>query len=101
MLQYHVNVSLFIFVVDIVVSAVRCVHSSSIFTLHACTRFGTGSGLPESTHAGFCGFCSDPDKESKICEKPDPDPESLFNFGIGRSLCGNFSGKNMGKLRLE
>ena len=82
-------------------SAVRCVHSSSIFMLHAWTRFGTGSGLLESTPAGFCGFCSDPDPESKICEEPDPDPESHFNFGIGRSLCGHFSGKNMDKLRLE
>jgi len=71
-LQYHVNVSLFIFVLDIVLSAVRCVHSSSIFAMHGWTRFWTGSGLPESTPAGFYIFCSDPDPESKICEKPDP-----------------------------
>ena len=32
----------------------------------------------------------------KIWEKPDPDPESLFNFGSSRSLCGH-----MGKLRLD
>jgi len=55
----------------------------------------------ESTPAGFCVFLSDPDPESKICEKPVMDPQSLFHFGIGRSLCGHFLGKNMGKLRLE
>ena len=41
----------------------------------------------------------DPDPESKICEKPDP--ESLFSFGSSRNLCGNSSSKNMGKLRLD
>ena len=46
-------------------------------------------------------FFSDPDPESKICEKPDPDPESLFHFGSSRSLCGHFLGKNNGKLRLD
>jgi len=56
--------------------------------------------LPESTPAGFCVFLSDPDPdpESNICEKPDP--ESLFHFGSTRSLCGHFLGKNMVKLRL-
>ena len=54
---------------------------------------------PDYRSRGFCGFCSDPDPESKICEKPDP--ESLFNFGIGRSLCGHLSGKNMDELQLE
>jgi len=44
-------------------------------------------------------FFSDP--ESKICEKPDPDPESLFNFGRSRGLCEHFLSKNMGKLRLD
>ena len=52
---------------------------------------------PESTSAGFRAFLSDP--ESKICEKPDP--ESLFNFGSGRSLCGHFFSKNMGKSGLD
>jgi len=28
-------------------------------------------------------------------------PESLFNFGSIRSLCGNFLSKNMGKLQLD
>jgi len=44
-------------------------------------------------------FCSDPDTESKIWEKPDP--ESLFNFSSNRSLCGYFLSKNMRKLRLD
>jgi len=39
--------------------------------------------------------------ESKICEKLDLGPEALFNFGSGRSLCGHFLSKNMGKLRLD
>ena len=54
-------------------------------------RGGTGSGVPDSTPAGFCVFLSDPDPDpvSKICEKPDPDPESLFNFG-SRSRLGHF-----------
>ena len=30
-----------------------------------------------------------------------PDPESLFNFGSSRSLCGHFLSKNMGKLILH
>jgi len=64
-------------------------------------RGGTGSGLPESTPAGFCVFRSDPDPGpgSKIWEKPDQ--ESIFNFGSSRSLCGCFLSKNMGKLRLH
>jgi len=49
--------------------------------------------VPESTPAGFCVFLSDPDPESKICDKRDPDPESLFNFGGSRSLCGHFLSK--------
>jgi len=28
--------------------------------------------------------------EPKICEKPDPDPQSLIHFGNSRSLCGPF-----------
>ena len=63
------------------------------------TRGGTGSGLPEPIPAGFCIFLSDPDPESKICDKSDP--ESLFHFGSSRSLCGHFFGKNMGKLQLD
>jgi len=64
-------------------------------------RGGTGSGLSESTPAGFCVVLSDPDLdlESKIYEKLDP--ESLFNFGSSRSLCGHFLSKNMGKLRWD
>jgi len=53
-----------------------------------------------STPKGFCVFLSDPEPDPKICEKPVPDPESLFHFGSSRSLCGHFLGKNMGKLRL-
>jgi len=60
---------------------------------------GTRSELPESTPAGFCVFLSDP--ESKIFEKPDPDPASLFNFDSSRSLCSHFLNKNMGKLQLD
>jgi len=58
------------------------------YVLHS--RDGTRSGVPESTPAGFCVFLSDPDldPESKICEKPDPDAESIFHFGSSRSLCG-------------
>ena len=65
------------------------------------TRGGTGSGVPESTPAGFCVFLSDPDPgpESKIWEKTDP--ESLFNFGSSRSRCDHFLSKNVGKLRLD
>jgi len=46
-------------------------------------------------------FLSDanPDPESKICEKPVP--ESRFNFGSSRSLCGHFISKSMVKLRLD
>jgi len=68
---------------------------------YLCIRGGTGSGLPESTPAGFCVFLSDPDAdpESKICGKPDP--ESLFHFGSSRSLCRNFLGENMNILRLD
>jgi len=54
---------------------------------------------PESAPAGFCVFLSDPDPESKLCEKPDP--ESLFNSGSGRSLCGHSWSKNMGKSGLD
>jgi len=54
--------------------------------------------LPQSTPAGFCVCLSNPDPESKICEKPDPDPESLFNFGSSRSLRCHFLSKNMSKL---
>jgi len=31
-------------------------------------------------------FSFGPGPESKICEKPDPDRESLFHFGSSRSL---------------
>jgi len=45
-------------------------------------RGGTGSGLPESTQAGFCVFLSepDPDPESKICEKNVPGSGVTFPF---------------------
>jgi len=54
-------------------------------------KYATRSGLPESTAAGFCVSLSDldPDMESKIWEKPDPDPVSLFHFGSSRILCGH------------
>jgi len=61
------------------------------------SRDGTGSAAPVTTPAGFCVFLSDP--ESKSWEKPDP--ESRFNFGTSRSLCGHFLSKNMGKIRLD
>jgi len=69
----------------------------------AYTRDGTGFGSPESTPAGFCVFLpdTDPEPESKIWEKLDPAPESLFHFGSSRSLCSHFSGKNMSKLGLD
>jgi len=57
--------------------------------------------VPESTPARFCIFLSDPDPESKICEKPEPDPESLFNVGSSRSLCDRFLSENIGKLRFD
>jgi len=47
---------------------------------------------PEHTLAGLCVFLSDP--ESKIWEKPDPDPESLFNSGSSRSLRNHFLSNN-------
>jgi len=56
---------------------------------------GHGSGVPEWTPAGFCVFLSDPDPESKIREKTDPDPESLFNFASSRSLRGHCLSKTM------
>ena len=74
------------------------IHSSSLL----CIRGGTGSGKPESTPAEFCVFVSDPDPDpGQKFEKNGPGPESLFNFGSSRSLCGHFSSKNMGKLRLD
>jgi len=54
---------------------------------------------PESTPAEFCVFLSDPD--SKICEKPGPDPESLINFSSSRSLRGHFLRKKMCKFRMD
>jgi len=68
-----------------------------------CIRGESGPGVPESTPAGFWVFLSDPDPfpESIICEKPEPDSESFFNFGSSKSLCGHFFSKNMGKLRLD
>ena len=50
---------------------------------------------------GFCVFLSDTDQESKICEKLDPDLESLFNFDSIRSLCGHSLSKNMCKFLLD
>jgi len=75
--------------------------ATTIMQRHEPTRGGHGSGVPESTLAGFCVFLSDtdPNPESKICEKTDP--ESLFNSGSSRSLCGHFLSKNMGKFRLD
>jgi len=84
--------------------------SAILFSLHTKlvpikphTVTASRNGLPESTPARFCVFLSDPDPhpESKICEKPDSEPESLFHFGSSTSLCGHFLGKNMCKLRLD
>ena len=47
---------------------------------------------------GF-SFGPDPYPESKIWEKPEPEPELLFNFDCSRSLCDHFLSKNIGKLR--
>jgi len=65
------------------------------------TTGGHGSGMPELTLAGICVFLLDPEPESKFCEKLDADPESLFNFGSNRSLCGHFLRKSVGKFRLD
>ena len=51
------------------------------------SRGDHGSEALESTPVGFCVFLSDP--KSKFCEKPDPDPKSLFNFSSSRNLCGH------------
>ena len=75
------------------------VHHHSIPSVHY--RGGTESGFLESTPEGFCVFLSDPEPESKIWEKPDPNPDSLFNFGSSKSLSGHFLGKNMGKSRFD
>jgi len=69
--------------------------------LPICTGGGHGSGLPESTPARFWVFLSEPDPESKIFEKPDPDLESLLNFTSSRSLRGHFLSENMGEFRLD
>jgi len=53
---------------------------------HLCFKGGHESEVPESTPQGFCVFLSEP--ESKICEKPDPNPESLVIFGSNRSVRG-------------
>jgi len=37
----------------------------------------------------------------KNCEKPDPDPGSLFNLGSDRSLLGHFLSKMMSKFSVE
>ena len=55
----------------------------------------------------FCIFLPDPDPgpdsdpEYKIWEKLDPEPDSLFIFGSGRRLCGNFSNENTSKIGLD
>jgi len=59
-------------------------------------RGGTGPGVDSGK---ILRFSFGPNPESKICEKPDP--ESLFNFGSSRSLCGYFLSKNMSNLRLD
>jgi len=48
------------------------------------SRGGHQSGVPESTPTGFCVFLSE--KESKLCEKLDPEPH--FIFGSSRNLRG-------------
>jgi len=44
--------------------------------------------VPESTPTEFCIFLSDP--ESKIYEKPDPDSEPFFKFGLRLLLLPKF-----------
>ena len=63
-----------------------------LFVQHMYGRGGPGPGVRESTTGGFWIFLSEPDPEpeSKIWEKTDPGPESFFNFGSSRSLCGHF-----------
>jgi len=71
------------------------------------TRGGHGSGVPESTPAGFYVFLSDLDLEleSNIGEKPDPDLESLVIFDSSRGLRGlykcHFLSTNIAELRLH
>jgi len=45
--------------------------------------------VSDSTPEGCCVFLSDPYQvlESKIFEKLDPEPESLFNLGIVAGVC--------------
>jgi len=69
--------------------------------LYLSGRGGHGSGVPESTPAGFCVFLSDPETESKILEKPDPDPEPLFSFGSSSSLRGHLLSENKRKFCLD
>jgi len=45
---------------------------------------------PGPDRRSFCVFLSDPDPESKICEKRDSDAEPLFHCGSSTSLCGHF-----------
>jgi len=59
--------------------------------LLSVSRGGHGSGVPEPTPAGFCVFLSDPDPESKFCEKPDPEP--MFTFGSSGSVRGHYEVK--------
>jgi len=58
--------------------------------------------VPESTPAASCVFLTDLPPESKICEKPDVVPESLFIFR-SRSLCGfpiwHFLSNNIAEFR--
>jgi len=63
-------------------------------------RGGTGSGITGVDSGRILRFSygSGSVPESKICEKLNPDPESLFHFGSSRSLCGHFLGITMGKL---
>ena len=44
--------------------------------------------MPELTTAKFC-VVSDPDPESKTCEKLEPDPKSPSIFGSNKSLRGH------------
>jgi len=74
----------FLFVVNNPIHALNHVVAS-----YLDARGSHGSGVPESTPAGSCIFLSDPHLESKICEKVDLDPESLFNFSSSRSLHGH------------
>jgi len=70
-------------------------------------RGGTGSGVQESTPAGFCVFVSDPDRtRSQKFGKNRTRIRSHFSISavaveFRQYLCGHCLSKNVGKLRLD